>query len=298
MAMSSIKDILKRRAKKMISKIYDPLTVVPIGNQRIRVPFSHSLHENVHVHPQINFNLGRLVSYTEKELKNVKVIDVGANVGDTVAYIRNFSNAPVLCIDGDKKYLEILRQNVAQYDDVAICHALVGAEDTKVSKELQVERGTAFLVDSDSSVSVRTLDSILKDFPKYEDSKVLKIDTDGYDYAVIKGSKSFLINRQPVVFFEFDPFLFATNGEDPFTVLPFLQLCGYSYAMFYMSNGDFITALELDNQRQVAEQLVHYFSGRKVTLYADVCLFHQSQGELFIYCVAQELAYYRKVRGY
>ncbi len=296
--MGSIKSIFKRRTVKLITSFYDPLIPTQIGNQNIKIPLSHALRENLIVHPNINFNLARIVKYTEERTKNVKVIDIGANIGDTVAYIRNYSNAPVLCIDGNEKYLSILRQNIVQYSDISVCQTLVGSETKETNIELKHERGTAFIVQSDTKNSVRTLQDILNDFPAFQDSKILKIDTDGYDGLILRGCTNYLRKSNPILFFEFDPYLFTTNNDDPFTLIPYLKDCGYRYLIFYMSNGDYLVSCDIEKDFAIINELVHYFSGRNVTLYTDICAFAEKDKEIFDYTVKQEIQCFRTVRKY
>ena len=296
MNSNSIKGIFKRRLTKLISKFYDPLVYIKIGNQKIKIPFSHALRENVIGHPELNFNLARIVSYAASKTKDVKVIDIGANVGDTVAYIRNFSDAPILCIDGEEKYLDILRKNIEQYKDISVCHSIVGNETSEKNIQLKSERGTAFIVEGNSKTQVKTLEDILNEYPDFKNSKILKLDTDGYDTFILKGSKNYLKNNTPILFFEFDPYLMKAN-DDPFTLTTFLKECGYRYLMFYMSNGDFLLSCDI-LQEQIITELVHYFSGRNILLYADICAYSEKDKEIFDFSVVEEIKHYEKARAY
>src|SRR5690606_14590410 len=117
--------------------------VIKIGNQKIKAPLSHPLFNILAMYPDYNFNLARIVNYVESKYKSITIIDIGANIGDTVAFIRNFSDAPILCIDGEKKYLEILNKNISFYKDIEVCEALVGKENKKERIKLKSKKGTA-----------------------------------------------------------------------------------------------------------------------------------------------------------
>jgi FkbM family methyltransferase len=226
------------------------------------------------------------------------VIDIGANIGDTVAYIRNYSDVPILCIDGNEDYLAILRENIKQYNSISVCHCLVGAETKETNVELKTERGTAFITEGATKNIVKTLQDILSEFPDFQDSKILKIDTDGYDGLILKGCTSYLKKYTPILFFEFDPFLFNSNNDDPFTLIPYLKDCGYRYLMFYMSNGDYLVSCDIEEDNGIIEELVHFFSGRNVTLYTDICAFSEKDKAIFEYSVKEEIKHFRKVRKY
>jgi hypothetical protein len=43
--------------------------------------------------------------------------------------------------------------------------------------------------------------------PILVNSKMLKIDTDGFDTLILKSAVDFLKRAKPIIFFEYDPFL-------------------------------------------------------------------------------------------
>jgi hypothetical protein len=99
------------------------------------------------------------------------------------------------------------------------------------------------------------------------------------------------------LFFEFDPYLAKQNNDDPFTIIPFLKKCGYEYLMFYHATGDFVCSCSVHDE-QLIDQMVHYFSGRKVEFYADLCAFPAKDKDIYENFVQQEIAHFRKVRNY
>ncbi len=295
--MGSIKEIFKNKLVKLVSKFYDPLLDYQVGNQSIKLPLSHRLPETQAIYPDYNFNIARLSKYVAGKYPDLCVIDIGANIGDTVAYIKNYVDPPILCIDGDEKYLDILRQNVAKYKNVSICHTLVGAETKEMNYELKKERGTAYLQESKEKNKISTIEDILKKFPDFKKSKLLKIDTDGFDSIILRTCRQFLSTVQPVLFFEFDPFLIAQNNDDPFTLLPYLKNCGYQHLVFFMNNGDYLLSCDIDD-KALTDQLIQYFSGRNVELFVDICAFPGADKDIFDTCVREELKHFKEVRKF
>ncbi len=204
---------------------------------------------------------------------------------------------PVLCIDGDEKYIGILKRNVAQYSNVSVCHALVGGETGDTNLSLKKERGTAIVGESSIRNQMRTIDHILKDFSQFEDSKLIKVDTDGFDTIILKACASYLRKRKPILFFEFDPYLTNQQNDDPFSFIPYLKECGYQYLVFYMSNGDYLLSSDINDEKTITE-LVHYFSGRKVELYTDICAFSGEDKDIFDITREREVQFFRKARNY
>jgi FkbM family methyltransferase len=289
--------ITKRRIERFVSKFYDPLVNLKIGNQTIKVNLSHLLIDAVKNYPDYNFNLPRIIKYVSDKIPNIKVIDIGANVGDTVAFIKNYTDPPILCIDGEEQYLKLLRSNVAQYNNITVCHALVGEENAELNVSMKVERGTAFVEKGDQKTKVRTLENIVEQYPDFKDSKVLKVDTDGYDTLILRGSAGFLKKNKPIIFLEFDPCLISRNNDNPFNFPDFLENCGYKYLMFYVNNGDYLCSCEI-GQKNLINELIHYFSGRNINVFTDICAFPSEDKSLFDLCVSEEIKHFKKARNY
>ncbi len=288
---------LKRRITKKISAIYDPLTTIKIGSQEIKLPLSHQLREIVEVYPDYNFNLPRIIKYINSVVKDVTVIDIGSNIGDTVAFIKNYCDVPILCIDGNEKYMQILKENTAKYKNVSSCLTLVGAETKEVNLKLISEKGTAYLEEGGKAVPMRTLENILNDFPDFKNSKVIKSDTDGFDTIILRSCANVLKKNKPVLFFEFDPHLIKRNNDDALDFINFLEQCGYQYFIFYVNNGDYLISCTA-NEKETIQQLVAYFSGRKLDIFADICAFSLADKDLFELCKTNEMEHFRQARNF
>ena len=290
-------NFLKRNFIKIISKFYDPLVDITIGNQTIRVPLAHQLRRNVVAYPDYNFNLPRIIKYATALISDVKVIDIGANIGDTVAFIKNYTDVPILCIDGEEQYIKILKSNVAQYKNVSVCHSLVGFETKESNLKIVSERGTAYVEEGKETITVRTLENILEGFPDFKNAKILKVDTDGFDTLILRGCSNYLKKVKPILFFEFDPYLVTKNNDDPFSFIPYLRSCGYSYLIFYMNNGDYLLSCNID-QTDIIDQLIHYFSGRNIAVFTDICAFSSDDKSLYDLSVKEEVGHFKKARNY
>jgi FkbM family methyltransferase len=288
---------IKRRVIKAVSKIYDPLVNLNIGNRTIKIPLSHQLREIMEIYPEYNFNLPRIVKYVSGQVPDTKVIDIGANIGDTVAFIKNFADVPILCIDGADEYMKVLKQNTSTYNNVFSCQTLVGAETKDVNFELRSDKGTARVETSSKLVSMRTLEDILNEFPQFKNSKIVKSDTDGFDTIILRSCSNYLKGVKPVLFFEFDPHLIKKNNDDAFDFMKFLVECGYYYFIFYTNIGDYLISCNAD-QTEILAELIGYFSGRKLDLFADVCALVQSDKSLFDKIVEGELKHFKDSRKY
>ncbi len=288
---------LKRRLIKNISKVYNPLVTISIGSQTIKIPLSHDLRDIMLLYPEYNFNLARIVKYVNEQMPDVRVIDIGANIGDTVAFIKNYSDVPILCIDGDEKYMNILAENTAKYKNVFSCKTLVGAETKEVNLKLKSGKGTAYLEEGGEAIPMRSLENILEDFPDFKRSKIIKSDTDGFDTIILRSCGNYLKSIKPILFFEFDPHLIKKNNDDAFDFISFLEAHGYHYFIFYVNIGDYLVSCSSD-QKDLLNQIIHYFSGRKLDLFADVCAFTDEDKHIFEHITTQEILHFRQVRNY
>ncbi|MBA3827804.1 MAG: FkbM family methyltransferase [Taibaiella sp.] len=289
--------IIKRRFLKYLTKLYDPVTNIQIGNKTIKISLSHHLNEILKLYPDYNFNLPRIIKYASNYYKEIRVIDIGANIGDTVAFIKNLTDVPILCIDGEKKYIKLLKENIAEYNNVYICETLVGAENTESNVKLKVEKGTAHLEEATEKTTIRTLENILDEYPDFKNSKILKSDTDGFDTIILRSCSAFLKKAEPILFFEFDPHFIKMNNDDPFSFIEYLKDCGYYYFIFYVNNGDFLISCSIE-EPEIIDQVIHYFSGRYIETFTDICAFTKTDEKLYNYSVAQEIAHFKKARNY
>ncbi|MBS1563052.1 MAG: hypothetical protein JST39_01635, partial [Bacteroidetes bacterium] len=114
------------KSRELLTRFYDPVTPLAIGSCTIKAPLSHPLRRILDDLPQFGFNITRLARYIHQQYPDCPVIDIGANIGDTAAFINNYRDLPVLCIDGDPTYFGLLQANTRQFANTRVCRALVG----------------------------------------------------------------------------------------------------------------------------------------------------------------------------
>ncbi len=74
---------------------------------------------------------------------------------------------------------------------------------TQASLTIREQRGTAAMVhDNEGVCTTITLDALVEKYKDFSQANFLKIDTDGYDYKVIRGARNLLVlGKQAVPFF-------------------------------------------------------------------------------------------------
>ncbi len=73
-----------------------------------------------------------------------------------------------------------------------------------------------------NNVIFKKLESIVMEYPQFIHTKMVKIDTDGYDLIILRGGLKYLETSKPVLFFEYDPYFLQ---QHMMMVYPFFQYC-------------------------------------------------------------------------
>ena len=288
-----------RAARKVQLRLHDPLVTYRIGQVALRLPLSHQLPYYRRRFPQYSSSIGRIGATVQHKYPNLSLIDIGANVGDTVAIIRHDAHYPILCVEGSMAILPLLHSNVDPLGDVEIEAAFVGGTSGPVAASLRIADGTAHLAvggPDQRALLLWSLDEIILRHPKFDSAKLVKSDTDGMDCQIIAGAVDYLARARPALFFEYDPDLTARAGATAIRVFDVLEVTGYRYALVYDNTGDLMLLLDLRDRRLVSD-LDAYFCGRNGFRYADICAFHATDSDLALSLHKTELEFFRALRG-
>ncbi len=219
-------------------------------------------------------------------------IDIGANVGDSAALIQQYQKVPTLCIEGNPEFIQYLEHNASVIENIEIEDSFLGKDGEKISLEhMRSEGGTASVtnaVEKDGFfVSyAKSLESILDHRPFFNKSKLLKIDTDGFDFLIIQASHEFIRKSQPVIFFEYDITFSQSGILEAKEAIELLIRVGYKRFIFYDNFGNYCMSFS-DSQLEILEDLNRFLfsnrflSGTPSIYYYDVCAFSQEDEELF-----------------
>ena len=271
------------RPKSMIAKAFkllrqqvltsnDPVIQYAYKGKNLAIHLSHDFPYILKEYPQYSQNLGWVISKLYTKYKDLKVIDVGANIGDSAVLIKDVADVPILCIEGNPKFLDLLRLNTKGLNQVLIADCFVGEEATKV--EAISGLGSAHLQETNSGgIQVKTMQEVLETNDLFKSAKLLKIDTDGFDNKIIRASKSFLVQSKAAVFFEYDPFFLAKQGENGIAIYDFLVALGYKKFLIFDNIGDFMITINHDSKNQFLD-LHHYFN-KEGKRYMDILAIHE-----------------------
>jgi FkbM family methyltransferase len=170
--------------------------------------------------------LGKYEPYeTELILRQTKkgdvVVDVGANIGYYTILLADKvgKSGKVYAFEPDKISFEILVKNIKEnkLKNVVVVNAAVGSKEGKLKLYKSKENfGDHKLYGKDKeneTVKIIKLDDFLKNIK----INLIKIDTQGWEPEVIKGSEKLIQKNKPVIFLEYSPTsykLAKLNGKE------------------------------------------------------------------------------------
>jgi len=170
-----------------------------------------------------------------------KICEVGSNIGASLLQILKVRpHARVIAIEPSHRFLPFLKRNLqlAGIDRVEVLALLAGrskgavhlynnASSASVGQErpeLKARRKQA--------VTMTTLDEVYRERPRVD---FIKVDTDGFDLEVLRGTEETLKRDAPVLYFELFPALVSTST--PEADLEWLQGIGYSRFVCFTPPG-------------------------------------------------------------
>lgn len=267
----------------VIRRWRDPLVIDSIGGTRMFLPYSHELPVILKYNRFYASNVVRIAKRVSEKYPEMTVIDVGANIGDTAAFLRGELDNPILCVEGDPGYFEILSCNADSLPDVESVRVCLGDREGGVAARFVQTGGTGRLAaaaDGSAEIRTETLSGLAARHPRFADAKLVKVDTDGYDVKVLRGGLEWFRESRPVLFFEYDPDLLRDPEDSGLRVFKMCQSVGYSHGLFYDNTGRLLLSTEL-RQSRALRQLRSAFCGGNDGRYMDVCLFHSVDRDLF-----------------
>lgn len=219
----------------------------------LTVPAEHPLAAILIEFPQYNRPLGLAVealALSRTDNSALVIIDVGANVGETIAVIedRNPGLPSYLCIDADQDILQLCALNHTGNSRVQVKHCYIG-EDEGAAVSLQDDGRSNPSIksaaddQSEGNAGYRRLvrlDTVAGPFAEAQGRiSLIKIDTEGYDFSVLRSAPRLLDKYKPAVYFEWFPKLISDLGEEVWSGFEYLATFGYRHFVFFTGRGDY-----------------------------------------------------------
>ena len=269
---------------------FDPEIKIKVGKKFLFLNLSHQLPVYYYKYPNYDRALPRICKKLKEIDKKLFVVDIGANIGDTVSLITDLTKGNFLCVEGDEKYLPILEKNVKRMSTnnhikIEECYcgnkteekaiiSRTGGTAKIIKKNIQSIKGIESQV-----IKMKSLDRIIGENSNYKNSNLLKIDTDGFEIDVLSSGKTFIKDAKPLLYFEFTPELYVQNNQNQKTIWNLLRECGYKEALFYTNFGQAIEIIDIDNQNKISK-LVKKIDDKNINYY-DILVYHASKDKYF-----------------
>lgn len=201
-----------------------------LGGVLITLPAGHTLPLYKKIHPQFDCFLPHLAAHmNDTDL----VIDVGANIGDTLVAMASANpKLRYICIEGDEAFIHYMHKNIHAIEQIeedvsiTVIHALVGQhiKSATLSGTNSTKHATLGL---EGRLTSSRLDDLLE-ICSHPEVRLIKIDVDGFDWDVLASATAIIKASKPLLFFELQ-----TESNDQVTMfretLVELETAGYSY---------------------------------------------------------------------
>jgi FkbM family methyltransferase len=270
---------------------------MPVGKLKLKMQLAHKLPSYYVVFPKYDRALPRICQKIKKLDGELYLIDVGANIGDTVALVANQSSGNFLCIEGEKSFYELLLTNIKNikgsniFVETKFCRGVgLNYQNLAVTKT----KGTAKITPKNTANTsidrndFDTLDNIVLSKHKiFANTNILKIDTDGFEFDVLSGSKKLLTEVKPLIYLEYIPELYKNRKQNPLSVIELLTEFGYQKGLFYDNFGE---PLGIFNLTENINELIANIDNKKV-IYYDILVCVQSSWEKYKEIFKAELNY-------
>jgi FkbM family methyltransferase len=279
-----------------------------VGGHKIRFPEGHALPDYQKMYKRYDFTLGELARIVSEKYPGSPRIDIGANIGDSWALMNKHVVTETLLIEGDPAYTNLLKFNVDRLGHPAqICEAFCGAENGSVSEESirRTGAGTSSIKETpalagNSTIPVLTFREILNLHPSFKLSRLIKLDTDGYDFGIIEANASLFSQMQATVYYECAPFEQENGLKD--SIKSFQELIKFfKFFVVYDNFGHFMCSLEGGNLFEKYLELMVFLVSNRVdgtaVYYLDIAAFTPSNEDLFAILRDLEISRFFKRTG-
>lgn len=174
-------------------------------NFSISLPPGHMLPIYQRDHIKYDRFLPHLCRYIES---NKTVLDIGANVGDTLAAMIEKNPAlEYVCVEPDDEFFSYLEKNIKKIEksipsaSIKSVKALIGKYIENAT--LEGSSGTKHAITAQQFIGQKSveLDDLISDLT-ISNISLLKSDVDGYDWDVINSAELLLRKQHPLIFFE------------------------------------------------------------------------------------------------
>jgi FkbM family methyltransferase len=294
--------------RKFIRKIlgyfgYDIIKVMPtprqkdvpvtVGKFQILLPNFNPLIKTYFAQPEFASEIGRLTLAMKEKYPNLTFLDIGANAGDTVARVKSAADIPIISVEGDDISFGYLTGNVRQFKDVTTIKQFLGEKEDQINASLNKQGWNTTIIPSPEGgqkIPIRPLDVVLGDKGLLNGKiKILKVDTEGFDTIIIRGSMDLIRTAKPMIYLEFNWDNMNAIGENGLKTIFGLRSEGYNKILFYDDRGKYILTTTLDDTVLINSLSIYANGKTGLIYYYNLCLLHGDDDDVALKIAANEM---------
>jgi FkbM family methyltransferase len=240
------------------SKKYSGAVSTTIHGYKVKVNNGNSYALYARLFPNYNNPLLQLVdSVFELYKRKLSIIDIGSAIGDTNLFlIKNLPNKiqEFYCVEGDSDFFEYLLENKKHFPPTHMFNVVLSDSDgSTVNGLVKTHLGTASAIGTEKIKTV-SLDTLLFDSLK-DKIDIIKIDVDGFDGKVLRGSQKLISHYKPFVIFEWHPIMVKNTNNDFYEAFDILSALGYHTYLWYNKYG-FFSHFDFNKDSMSREKMV------------------------------------------
>ena len=252
----------------------------------LKLPGNHSLSK-IDTKEKFNNLLLKIVSEECFTSSEFEFVDIGANVGDTAALVLNRSKVTpkMILIEPSSFYFDYLTKNTSLFPNTSRINKFVALEIPieSYSASLLHWGGTARII-SGSGVSISKQMQIDLNTVINRNTRLIKIDTDGFDKRISRTALFSLKNSRSLLYFE-NEFNEEEDLQKFNDLLKNLYSIGYRNCILVKNDGILVYYGEIMSQYlvQVAEfQIrINQSLNRSHFYYSDILVFSEEDYALY-----------------
>ncbi len=236
--------------RRLLITLGDPHFRTLVHGKDLILPVSHKLPIYLADYPLYDSLPARISAFLRERDGYLCMIDIGANIGDTILACHAREDDQFLAVDANMRFIQCLRENTITLKDLVILEAYCGSgADSNVNVQIATSGGTArvSIQKAGPVLPRKSLDMIFNEYPQYDKVNFLKIDTDGGDFDILLSGQRSLRKYKPTILFECDVFGNRNYVDEFMNAINFLSTAGYSTALVYSNIGYLFDIVDLEH---------------------------------------------------
>lgn len=275
---------------RSLNTIADFEVKTKIWGKHLYMPLSHRLPIYMISNPYYDELPIRLSAFLRDKYGYLSLIDIGANIGDTIHACVGSEDDKFLAIEANPRFARYLRKNCGKIKNCRLLEVYCASSDGESEIKIDEKKGTATISEQEGGhrIDKKTLDTIIDENDEYREFNFLKIDTDGHDFQIIQGAQRWISKNLPAVLFECDVFGNNHYVEDFVETANVFARAGYSKAIIYDNHGFIFDVFNFNKIEDFKYALIYQLTSKfdyfdfLVMSDEDIALFLNSEITYFI----------------